>query len=41
MVIYKGEISLIKLYKGDCLMESDKIKDGSIDLIITDPHMGL
>ena len=31
---------MIKLYKGDCLIESDKIKDGSVDLILTDPPYG-
>ena len=25
------------LYKGDCLIESDKIETGSVDLIVTDP----
>ena len=27
---------MIELLKGDCLIESDKIKDGSVDLILTD-----
>lgn len=31
---------MIKLYKGDCLIESDKIKDGSVDLILTDLPYG-
>ena len=31
---------MIKLYKGDCLIESDKIKNGSVDLILTDPPYG-
>ena len=30
----------IKLYKGDCLIESDKIESGSIDLILTDLPYG-
>ena len=25
------------LYKGDCLIESDKIETGSVDLILCDP----
>jgi len=31
---------LIDLYNGDCLIESDKIKDGSVDLILTDLPYG-
>ncbi|HHU59670.1 TPA: site-specific DNA-methyltransferase, partial [bacterium] len=31
---------MIKLYKGDCLVESNKIEDGSVDLILTDPPYG-
>ena len=31
---------MIKLYKGDCLIESDKIEDGSVDLILTDLPYG-
>tara|TARA_R110001583_G_scaffold184607_1_gene344075 strand:+ start:561 stop:1499 length:939 start_codon:yes stop_codon:yes gene_type:complete len=31
---------LIKLYKGDCLIESDKIESGSVDLILTDLPYG-
>jgi len=31
---------MTKLYQGDCLIESDRIKDGSIDLILTDPPYG-
>lgn len=31
---------MIKLYKGDCLVESDKIEDGSVDLILTDLPYG-
>lgn len=31
---------MIKLYKGDCLVESDKIKSGSVDLILTDLPYG-
>jgi site-specific DNA-methyltransferase (adenine-specific) len=30
----------MKLYKGDCLIESDKIKNGSVDLILTDLPYG-
>ena len=30
----------IKLYKGDCLIESDKIQSGSVDLILTDLPYG-
>ena len=29
-----------KLYKGDCLVESDKIESGSVDLILTDLPYG-
>ena len=35
----KGDL-MIKLYKGDCLVESDKIEDGSVDLILTDLPYG-
>lgn len=31
---------MIKLYKGDCLIQSDKIKNGSVDLILTDLPYG-
>ena len=31
---------MIKLLKGDCLIESDKIKSGSVDLILTDLPYG-
>ena len=31
---------MIKLYKGDCLVESDKIENGSVDLILTDLPYG-
>ncbi|MCP4354321.1 MAG: site-specific DNA-methyltransferase [Proteobacteria bacterium] len=31
---------MIKLYKGDCLIESDKIENGSVDLILTDLPYG-
>ena len=31
---------MIKLYNGDCLIESDKIEDGSVDLILTDLPYG-
>jgi site-specific DNA-methyltransferase (adenine-specific) len=31
---------MIKLYKGDCLIESDKIESGSVDLILTDLPYG-
>lgn len=33
-------MSEIKLYKGDCLIESDKIESGSVDLILTDLPYG-
>ncbi|MGK0448572.1 MAG: site-specific DNA-methyltransferase (adenine-specific) [Polaribacter sp.] len=32
--------TMIKLYKGDCLIESDKIESGSVDLILTDLPYG-
>jgi DNA modification methylase len=32
--------SKIELHKGDCLIESDKIKSGSVDLILTDLPYG-
>lgn len=31
---------MIKLYKGDCLIKSDKIESGSVDLILTDLPYG-
>jgi site-specific DNA-methyltransferase (adenine-specific) len=31
---------MIELYKGDCLIESDKIENGSVDLILTDLPYG-
>lgn len=31
---------MIKLYRGDCLIESDKIETGSVDLILTDLPYG-
>ena len=31
---------MIKLYKGDCLIQSDKIESGSVDLILTDLPYG-
>lgn len=31
---------MIKLYKGDCLIESEKIESGSVDLILTDLPYG-
>tara|TARA_R110000764_G_scaffold149111_1_gene236872 strand:- start:128 stop:1081 length:954 start_codon:yes stop_codon:yes gene_type:complete len=31
---------MIELYKGDCLIESDKIESGSVDLILTDLPFG-
>lgn len=31
---------MFKIYKGDCLIESDKIELGSVDLILTDPPYG-
>ena len=32
---------MIKLLKGDCLIESDKIESGSVDLILTDLPFGI
>ena len=32
---------MIQLYKGDCLIESDKIESGSVDLILTDLPYGV
>ncbi len=32
---------MIKLYNGDCLIESDKIESGSVDLILTDLPYGV
>lgn len=31
---------MVKLYRGDCLIESDKIESGSVDLILTDLPYG-
>ena len=31
---------MIQLFKGDCLIESDKIESGSVDLILTDLPYG-
>jgi len=31
---------VIELYNGDCLVEMDRIEDGSADLILTDPPYG-
>ena len=31
---------MIKLLQGDCLIESDKIENGSVDLILTDLPFG-
>ena len=31
---------MIQLLKGDCLIESDKIESGSVDLILTDLPYG-
>ena len=33
-------IELNKIYNGDCLIESDKIESGSVDLILTDLPYG-
>tara|TARA_R110001599_G_scaffold299983_1_gene505051 strand:- start:40 stop:1014 length:975 start_codon:yes stop_codon:yes gene_type:complete len=33
-------MNMNKLYKGDCLIESDKIESGSVDLILTDLPYG-
>tara|TARA_B110000285_G_scaffold43621_1_gene48512 strand:+ start:1698 stop:2630 length:933 start_codon:yes stop_codon:yes gene_type:complete len=32
---------MVELYKGDCLIESDKIESGSVDLILTDLPYGV
>ena len=32
-----NNMSIIKLYHGDCLIEMNKIADKSVDLILTDP----
>jgi DNA modification methylase len=34
------KLNRMKLYKGDCLIESDKIESGSVDLILTDLPYG-
>src|SRR5690606_5281464 len=31
---------VVKLYKGDCLIEHERIKSGSVDLILCDPPYG-
>lgn len=31
---------VVNLYKGDCLTENERIEDGSVDLILTDPPYG-
>ena len=31
---------MIQLFKGDCLVESDKIESGTVDLILTDLPYG-
>ena len=36
----KTKINRMKLYKGDCLIEIDKIESGSVDLILTDLPYG-
>ena len=38
--IYKTDKYMIDLRKGDCLIESDKIESGSVDLILTDLPYG-
>lgn len=35
-----GDVSRSTLYQGDCLIESDKIQSGSVDLILTDLPYG-
>ena len=35
-----NKLNRMKLYKGDCLIESDKIESGSVDLILTDLPYG-
>jgi DNA modification methylase len=34
------KLNMVKLLKGDCLIESDKIESGSVDLILTDLPYG-
>ena len=36
----RSEGNKIELYNGDCLIESDKIESGSVDLILTDLPYG-
>src|SRR5699024_10414334 len=31
---------VVNLYKGDCLTEHERIKDGGVDLFLCDPHNG-
>lgn len=35
-----GMANKVKLFHGDCLIESDNIESGSVDLILTDPPYG-
>src|SRR5690625_2334189 len=32
--------NVVNLYKGDCLTENERIEDGRVDLILTDPPYG-
>lgn len=40
-IITKKTKIMIQLFKGDCLIESDKIESGSVDLILTDLPYGV
>jgi site-specific DNA-methyltransferase (adenine-specific) len=40
MKLITKQSKMIDLYKGDCLIESDKIESGSVDLILTDLPYG-
>jgi len=39
--LHKTDVSRSTLYNGDCLIESDKIESGSVDLILTDLPYGV
>jgi len=39
-ILTEKKLNRMKLYKGDCLIESDKIESGSVDLILTDLPYG-
>lgn len=38
--LHKADVSRSTFYQGDCLVESDKIQSGSVDLILTDLPYG-